>query len=219
MIWPFTIFERRSVDNPTDEEFAVLTGAIAGTASLGVALTVPAVQAAIRVIAEAAACLDIAVVEIAEDGTVVPVRSHQVAQLLADQPNDWRSTFNLIRNLVATALTHNIAADGQRDVPCIDIALSEAETFWTEFLRRLARRGLSNVKQVISDAHEGIKASVLKALAATWKRCRVHFIASRQERQLDHFRLCCFNICPDSAIERRTEVWGLFPRCLSSGWP
>lgn len=116
MIWPFSLLERRSVDNPTDEELAVLTGAIAGTAGLGVALTVPAVQAAIRVIAEAAACLDLAVVEIAEDGTEAPVRSHPVAQLLADQPNDWQSTFELIRNLVATVRTHNIAADDRSNL-------------------------------------------------------------------------------------------------------
>jgi transposase-like protein len=32
------------------------------------------------------------------------------------------------------------------------------------------------VKLVISDAHEGIKASVAKVLSATWQRCRVHFM-------------------------------------------
>ncbi|MFD1304208.1 IS256 family transposase, partial [Methylobacterium marchantiae] len=51
-----------------------------------------------------------------------------------------------------------------------------AETFWTDFLRKLARRGLRGVKLVISDAHEGIKASVAKVMNATWQRCRVHFM-------------------------------------------
>jgi transaldolase len=32
------------------------------------------------------------------------------------------------------------------------------------------------VKLVISDAHEGIKASVTKIFSATWQRCRVHFM-------------------------------------------
>ena len=41
----------------------------------------------------------------------------------------------------------------------LDIGPSEAETFWTAFLRKLARRGLRGVKLVISDAHEGIKAA------------------------------------------------------------
>jgi len=55
------------------------------------------------------------------------------------------------------------------------VGASEAETFWTDFLRSLARRGLRGVKLVISDAHEGIKASVSRVFSATWQRCRVHF--------------------------------------------
>src|ERR1700754_750965 len=58
----------------------------------------------------------------------------------------------------------------------MDIGPSEAETFWTAFLRKLARRGLRGVKLVISDAHEGIKAAIAKVLNATWQRCRVHFM-------------------------------------------
>jgi transposase-like protein len=48
--------------------------------------------------------------------------------------------------------------------------------FWTDFLRGLARRGLRGVKLVISDAHEGLKAAAAKVLAASWQRCRVHFM-------------------------------------------
>ena len=58
----------------------------------------------------------------------------------------------------------------------LDICPSEAETFWGEFLRKLARRGLRGVKLVISDAHEGLKAAVAKVLGASWQRCRVHFM-------------------------------------------
>ena len=55
----------------------------------------------------------------------------------------------------------------------MDIGPSEAETFWTEFLRKLARRGLRGVKLVISDAHEGLKAAIARVIHATWQRCRV----------------------------------------------
>jgi putative transposase len=55
----------------------------------------------------------------------------------------------------------------------MDIGPSEAEPFWVEFLRKLARRGLHGVKLVISDAHEGLKAAISKVLSATWQRCRV----------------------------------------------
>ena len=58
----------------------------------------------------------------------------------------------------------------------MEIGTSEAEPIWTEFLRKLARRGLRGVKLVVSDAHEGIKAAVSKVLCATWQRCRVHFM-------------------------------------------
>jgi putative transposase len=58
----------------------------------------------------------------------------------------------------------------------IDIGMSEAETFWTAYLRKLSRRGLRGVKLVISDAHEGIKAATAKVLNASWQRCTVHFM-------------------------------------------
>ena len=35
---------------------------------------------------------------------------------------------------------------------------------------------MRGVKLVISDAHEGLKASVAKLLHASWQRCRVHFM-------------------------------------------
>ena len=66
--------------------------------------------------------------------------------------------------------------DGRREVLGMAVGPSEAETFWTDFLRGLARRGLRGVKLVISDSHEGIKAAVSKVMNATWQRCRVHFM-------------------------------------------
>ena len=55
------------------------------------------------------------------------------------------------------------------------IGASEAEAFWTEFLRSLVRRGLRGVKLLISDDHKGLKAAATRILGATWQRCRVHF--------------------------------------------
>jgi transposase-like protein len=80
--------------------------------------------------------------------------------------------------IVSTAVIIAVAvnSDGRREVLGIDIGPSEAETFWTEFLRKLARRGLRGVKLVVSDAHEGLKAAVARVLNATWQRCRVHFM-------------------------------------------
>ena len=77
---------------------------------------------------------------------------------------------------VAVTVAVGVNADGRREVLGMDIGPSEAEPFWTAFLRKLARRGLRGVKLVVSDAHEGIKASVAKVLTASWQRCRVHFM-------------------------------------------
>ena len=77
---------------------------------------------------------------------------------------------------VAVIVAVAVNSDGRREVLGMAIGASEAETFWIEFLRSLARRGLRGVKLVISDAHEGLKAAVARVLHASWQRCRVHFM-------------------------------------------
>jgi transposase-like protein len=72
---------------------------------------------------------------------------------------------------VAVIIAVGVNGDGRREVLGLAIGASEAETFWTDFLRSLARRGLRGVKLVISDAHEGLKAAVAKILNASWQRC------------------------------------------------
>ncbi len=76
---------------------------------------------------------------------------------------------------VAVTIAVGMNSDGRREVLGMAIGASEAEIFWTDFLRSLARRGLRGVKLVISDAHEGIKTAVSRVFSATWQRCRVHF--------------------------------------------
>ena len=64
----------------------------------------------------------------------------------------------------------------------MDIGSSKAEAFWTEFLRKLGRRGLRGVQLVVSDAHEGLKAAVAKVMHASWQRYRVHFLRNALAR-------------------------------------
>jgi putative transposase len=77
---------------------------------------------------------------------------------------------------VAAIIAIGANSDGRREVLGMQVGASEAEPFWTDFLRTLTRRGLRGVKLVISDAHEGLKAAVRKVISATWQRCRVHFM-------------------------------------------
>ena len=91
---------------------------------------------------------------------------------------------------VATIIAVAVNTEGRREVLGLQAMPSEAEPFWTQFLRSLMRRGLRGVKLVISDAHEGLKAAVAKVLSATWQRCRVHFLrnalayANKGQRQM-----------------------------------
>ena len=91
---------------------------------------------------------------------------------------------------VAVIIAVAVNTDGVREVLGMAIGPSEAEPFWTAFLRSLTRRGLRGVKLVISDAHEGLKAAAAKVLKATWQRCKVHFLrnalahAGKGQRQM-----------------------------------
>jgi putative transposase len=80
--------------------------------------------------------------------------------------------------IVSVAAIIAVAAntDGRREIVGLHIGPSEAETFWSTFLKSLARRGLRGVKLVISDAHEGLKAAIRRVFGAGWQRCRVHWM-------------------------------------------
>lgn len=66
--------------------------------------------------------------------------------------------------------------DGRREVLGIATGLSEAEAFWTNFLRSLADRGLRGVRLVIADDHKGLRAAARRVFDATHQRCRVHWM-------------------------------------------
>jgi transposase-like protein len=61
---------------------------------------------------------------------------------------------------VAVIIGVGVNTDGRREVLGMEIGTSEAEPIWTEFLRKLTRRGLRGVKLVVSDAHEGIGSRI-----------------------------------------------------------
>ena len=77
---------------------------------------------------------------------------------------------------VAAIIAVAVNTEGRREIVGLHIGPSEAEPFWSGFLRSLLRRGLKGVKLVISDAHEGLKAAITKVMGATWQRCRVHWM-------------------------------------------
>lgn len=67
--------------------------------------------------------------------------------------------------------------EGKRHIIGIQLVNSESETSWIEFLRDLKRRGLKDVKLVISDACPGLKAAIEKVfIGASWQHCIAHLL-------------------------------------------
>lgn len=77
---------------------------------------------------------------------------------------------------VAAIIAVAVNTEGKREIVGLHIGPSEAETFWSAFLKSLVKRGLRGVKLVISDAHEGLKGAITRVMNATWQRCRVHWM-------------------------------------------
>jgi len=80
--------------------------------------------------------------------------------------------------IVSVAAIIAVAAntEGRREIVGLHIGPSEAEVFWSDFLKKLRARGLHGVKLVISDAHEGLNAAISRVMNATWRRRRVHWM-------------------------------------------
>ena len=124
------------------------------------------------------------------------IRSFLERPLEGEWPYLWLdATYIKVREagrIVPVAVTVAVAVNdqGRREVLGMAIGASEAETFWTDFLRSLTRRGLGGVKLVVSDDHKGLKAAARRILGATWQRCRIHFMrnllahAGRQGRRV-----------------------------------
>jgi transposase-like protein len=79
---------------------------------------------------------------------------------------------------VAAIIAVAVDAEGRREIVGLHLGPSEAQTFWSAFLKGLVKRGLKGVRLVVSDAHEGLKAAIRRVLGATWQRCRVHWMRS-----------------------------------------
>ncbi len=65
--------------------------------------------------------------------------------------------------------------DGSREILGFDVFDTEENYSWITFFNRLKKRGLKDVKMVISDAHPSIRKAIADAYPeAAWQRCQVH---------------------------------------------
>jgi transposase-like protein len=85
-------------------------------------------------------CLDATYLKVRDDGRIVSVAA-----------------------IIAVAVT----TEGRREIVGPGLGPSEAEPFWSTFLKGLVKRGLKGVKLVISDAHDGLRHAITRVLGAT----------------------------------------------------
>jgi transposase-like protein len=124
---------------------------------------------------------------------------------------------------VAAIVAVAVDAEGRREIVGLGLGPSEAETFWSGFLKGLVRRGLKGVKLVVSDAHEGLRHAIAKVLGAAWQRCRVHWMRNalahvpkgQQTMVAAALRQAFLQADQDTA----RQVWRQVADQLRSRWP
>ena len=97
----------------------------------------------------------------------------------------------------STALVTAVAADTDATRRVIGISCVDTESYvsWRDFLLSLRSRGLSGVRLVVSDAHEGLTRAVREVMVgASWQRCIAHLernVADRCRRKDDGAAAVC----------------------------
>ena len=77
---------------------------------------------------------------------------------------------------VHALLATGVNGDGHREILGLQVTSSEDGAGWLAFFRDLTARGLTGVRLVTSDAHNGLVAAIGATLpGASWQRCRTHW--------------------------------------------
>lgn len=76
-----------------------------------------------------------------------------------------------------------VRADGKREILVVEVANTENETTWSEVFRDLKRRGLSGVRYIVSDDHEGLGKAIERHFqGVAWQRCQVHYLKNATDK-------------------------------------
>ena len=134
----------------------------------------------------------------------------------------------------ARVVAVGVNAEGRREVLGTACGPAETEGFWLEFLRSLAGRGLSGVRLVVSDAHEGAEvgdrqgasgdvAAVSGALHAQRPRSRVATAAPDGGRgdedgvRAGELAGSCPVIPVSGETSKEETLWGMYRTCGDQG--
>ena len=120
----------------------------------------------------------------------------RIARRLEEQQREWRersleekrypylyldATYLKVRwgarvTSMALLVCVGVEEEGFREVLAVEVAGTEKGAAYASMLRGLIDRGLSGVRLVVSDDHEGIKTAVAAEMPGVeWQRCAVHF--------------------------------------------
>ena len=120
----------------------------------------------------------------------------RIARRLEEEQREWRersleqkdypylyldATYLKVRwgarvSSMALLVCVGVDEEGFREVLAVEVAATEKGVAYASLLRGLIDRGLSGVRLVVSDDHEGIKAAVAAEMPGVeWQRCAVHF--------------------------------------------
>jgi transposase-like protein len=106
-------------------------------------------------------------------------------------------------------LVSAVRDDGYRELVAVDVVATESAATYQELFRNLKARGLSGVKLVTSDDHQGLKHAIERHFqGAGWQRCQVHFsrnlqglVGRRQRAQMAEDLRTIF-ACPTAVLAR-----------------
>jgi len=120
----------------------------------------------------------------------------RIARRLEEEQREWRersleekgypylyldATYLKVRwgarvSSMALVVCVGVDEEGFREVLAVEGGATEKGVAYASLLRGLIDRGLSGVRLVVSDDHEGIKAAVAAEMPGVeWQRCAVHF--------------------------------------------
>jgi transposase-like protein len=114
----------------------------------------------------------------------------------------------------AVLVAIGVTLDGKRRVLDVSVCLFEAEVHWRAFLDSLIRRGLKEVKLIVSNDDSGLKAARRAMLPSVpWQRCQFHL----QSRTLGRMARAWIRKNPSLSASARSSM----PRTrskLSGSW-
>jgi len=84
---------------------------------------------------------------------------------------------------LAVLVAKGVNQDGFQEFLDLEVVRSETEDYWRLFFEKLIERGLTGVKLVTSDAHQGLRKAIDRCFTgASWQYCQTHFSRTMLEK-------------------------------------